>query len=120
MFIMNCAMIVILLVYVITEVYSFIRMTKEQREEKSEEEIEKLKVCVQEWLLGAVARAEKELGGGTGQLKLRTVYEMFVKTFPTMVTYIPFTDFSDMVDIALIKFRDMLEKNEKIKTYVEE
>ena len=33
---------------------------------------------VREWLLWAVTRAEQELGGGTGRLKLRQVYDLFV------------------------------------------
>lgn len=36
---------------------------------------------VREWLLYAVTKAEKELGGGTGQIKLRYVYDMFVARF---------------------------------------
>lgn len=36
---------------------------------------------VKEWLLYAVAQAEKELGSGTGQLKLRYVYDMFILKF---------------------------------------
>lgn len=39
-------------------------------------------VNVKEWLLLAVTEAEKALGSGTGQLKLRQTYQMFVKTFP--------------------------------------
>lgn len=37
---------------------------------------------VREWLLWAVTEAEKELGGGTGKLKLRQVYDLFVTRFP--------------------------------------
>lgn len=37
---------------------------------------------VRQWLLGAVTAAEKELGGGTGKLKLRTVYDAFLTKFP--------------------------------------
>ena len=36
---------------------------------------------VREWLLYAVTKAEKELGAGTGKLKLRYVYDMFVARF---------------------------------------
>ena len=34
---------------------------------------------VKEWLLWAVVLAEKELGSGTGQLKLRYVYDLFLE-----------------------------------------
>lgn len=74
---------------------------------------------VREWLLFAVTEAEKELGGGTGQIKLRYVYDMFVMKFPTLVKFVSFETFSFMVDEALIKMRHLLETNEKIENYVE-
>ena len=74
---------------------------------------------VREWLLFAVIQAEKELGGGTGQIKLRYVYDMFVMKFPTLVKFVSFETFSFMVDEALIKMRHLLETNEKIENYVE-
>lgn len=74
---------------------------------------------VREWLLFAVTQAEKELGGGTGQIKLRYVYDMFVMKFPTLVKFVSFETFSFMVDEALIKMRHLLETNEKIENYVE-
>ena len=37
---------------------------------------------VKEWMLFAVTKAEKELGSGTGKLKLRYVYDMFIAKFP--------------------------------------
>ncbi|MFR6482019.1 MAG: hypothetical protein ACLUPD_10785 [Anaerotignum faecicola] len=39
---------------------------------------------VKEWLLLAVTEAEKELGSGTGQLKLRYVYDLFLRRFPAV------------------------------------
>ena len=74
---------------------------------------------VREWLLFAVTQAEKELGGGTGQIKLRYVYDMFVVKFPSLVKFISFETFSFMVDQALIKMRHLLQTNEKVGKYVE-
>ena len=74
---------------------------------------------VKEWLLFAVTQAEKELGGGTGQIKLRYVYDMFVMKFPTLVKFISFETFSFMVDEALDKMRHLLETNQKVEAYVE-
>ena len=74
---------------------------------------------VREWLLFAVTQAEKELGGGTGQIKLRYVYDMFVVKFPSLVKFISFETFSFMVDQALIKMRHLLQTNEKVEKYVE-
>ena len=73
---------------------------------------------VQEWLLWAVMQAEKQLGGGTGQLKLRYVYDMFVARFPTVSKILTFEAFSIMVDIALAKLNEMLANNKKVQQYV--
>lgn len=74
---------------------------------------------VREWLLYAVTEAEKELGGGTGQLKLRTVYDLFIQRFPWLVQVIPFETFSGLVDEALEEMRKMLAQNQAVKALVE-
>lgn len=74
---------------------------------------------IKEWLLFAVIQAEQQLGGGTGRVKLRFVYDMFVDKFKVISLLISFEDFSLMVDEALDIMRDMLESNEAIKQYVE-
>ena len=53
---------------------------------------------IKEWLLWAVAAAEKELGSGTGQLKLRYVYGMFTQTWTNVAKVITFEAFSELVD----------------------
>lgn len=75
--------------------------------------------AVKEWLLWAVTEAEKELGGNTGQLKLRYVYDMFVERFPSLSAFIKFDAFSAMVDEALGQMRHLLDTNGTIKGYVE-
>ena len=80
----------------------------------SDEQIEK----VREWLLYAVIEAEKQFQGGTGQIKLRYVYDMFVTKFPTLVNIISFELFSDLVDDALEQMRHLLETNVNIADYV--
>lgn len=74
---------------------------------------------IKEWLLYAVTEAEKELGGGTGQLKLRQVYDLFVQRFPAVAAVISFDTFSGWVDEALEQMREMLAKNEQVAAYVE-
>ena len=81
----------------------------------TKEQIAKIK----EWLLYAVTEAEKELGGGTGQLKLRQVYDLFVQRFPAVAVVISFDTFSSWVDEALEQMREMLAKNENVAAYVE-
>lgn len=75
---------------------------------------------VKEWLKYAVIEAEKYLGSGTGQLKLRAVYDMFVEAYPIFSKILPFSIFSRMVDDALEWMRIQLENNVNIKYYVEE
>lgn len=74
---------------------------------------------VKEWLLFAVTEAEKELGGGTGQIKLRYVYDMFVTKFPWLVKVISFEAFSGLVDEALANMRELLQKNNAVAALVE-
>jgi len=100
-------LIIVAIAAIAGDVYAFVKLNPTEQKKK-----------VQEWLLIAVIEAEKALGGGTGQLKLRKVYEMFTQTFPWLVKVISFDEFSAMVDVALIKMRDMLEKNEKVAAYI--
>lgn len=63
------------------------------------------------WLLWAVTQAEKELGDGTGKLKLAMVYDMFVAKFPEMALVLSNERFSGLVDEALEEMKKMLETN---------
>ena len=74
---------------------------------------------IKEWLKYAVVEAERELGSGTGQLKLRMVYDMAVKQFPFIVQLIPFDIFSKWVDEALDWMRGQLAENKAAQSYVE-
>ena len=74
---------------------------------------------VKEWLLYAVTLAEKELGSGTGEIKLRSVYDIFITKFPLVAKIISFATFSLWVDEALIQMKEILAKNESVKSYVE-
>ncbi len=67
---------------------------------------------VKEWLLWAVTNAEKELGGGTGKLKLRQVYDLFVQRFPAVAMAVSFDTFRQWVDDALTEMRKMLVENQ--------
>ena len=73
---------------------------------------------VRQWLLGAVTAAEKELGGGTGKLKLRTVYDAFLTKFPWLAPVIPFEQFSGLVDDALVDMRKLLADNKAVQQMV--
>lgn len=84
----------------------FVKLPKDQK-------IKNLK----EWLKWAVVEAEKALGSGTGQLKLRMVYDMATKQFPWLAGIVKFEDFSVWVDEALDWMQKQLEENKKIKDY---
>lgn len=88
--------------------YCFIKMPKDNQLKQ-----------LREWLLYAVAKAERELGSGTGQLKLRYVYDMFILRFGALAKIISFEAFSLMVDEALDKFREMLASNTAVANYIE-
>jgi hypothetical protein len=72
---------------------------------------------IKQWLKLAVVEAEKALGSGTGQLKLRYVYDLAVKQFPWIVTLVTFEVFSGWVDEALDWMRDQLKQNSAIEGY---
>ena len=73
---------------------------------------------VKEWLKYAVTMAEKELGSGTGQLKLREVYDWFLEMFPVFGKIVPFSIFSKWVDLALDWMREQLKDNGNISVFV--
>ena len=73
---------------------------------------------VRQWLLGAVTAAEKELGGCTGKLKLRQVYDAFLTKFPWLAPVIPFEQFSGLVDDALVEMRKLLADNKAVQQMV--
>ncbi len=75
-------------------------------------------IKLREWLLYAVTVAEKELGGGTGKLKLRYVYDWFLTKFPWLAKLISFETFSEMVDDALVDMKTLLGSNEAVSAYV--
>ena len=104
-----------LLVVIISVIVIAVRTTKKFSELPSEEQQKK----VLEWLLYAVSKAEKEMGSGTGKLKLRMVYDWFLDKFPSIAPVVSFDQFSKWVDIALEEMRKAIETNPKFREYVE-
>ena len=108
---MNAQIIVTLVIVAIALVCGIIWFVKLPKDKKI--------ANIKEWLKFAVVDAEKELGSGTGQLKLRMVYDMAVKQFPFIIRLIPFDTFSGWVDEALDWMRCQLAENKAAKEYVE-
>lgn len=100
--------LVLAFVVVVGCIEFFGRPSKEQKEK------------VKEWLKWAVTEAERKLKGGTGALKLRMVYDMFVGKFPWVSRLLDFTTFSLWVDEALIWLNTQLSSNENVQKYVKE
>lgn len=101
-------LISVLVVGIVLFIINFIKIGREKQ----------LKM-ISEWLLLAVVQAEKELGSGTGQIKLRYVYDMFITKFKYLAFCISFDQFSVLVDGALDKMKDMLSDNAKLQNYIE-
>lgn len=82
----------------------------------TDKQVEKIK----EWLVWACIEAERKLQSGTGQLKLRQVYDAFcaVPAFSAAAKLISFETFSEWVKDALKEAKIMLTKNHNLATYV--
>ena len=80
----------------------------------SDKQLEK----VRQWLLYICLEAEKELGSGTGILKLRWVYDAFLSRFPWVARFISFSMFSSLVDEALYAMVEILESNPSLAEFV--
>lgn len=98
-----------LLAFVIYCIYTFFGMPTEKQIAK-----------VKEWLIFATLQAEKELQSGTGQLKLRQVYNMFcsVPAFTWIAKVVSFDTFTYWVSDALLEVKLMLISNENLAEYV--
>lgn len=90
-------------------VYRFFCLPTEKRLQK-----------VREWLIWACIEAEKALKSGTGQLKLRTVWNEFlsVPAFSIVSRFITFDKFFDLVDEALLIVKCMIVQNPNLAEYV--
>lgn len=100
-------MIIIVLIAVIIETTAFAKLSRKKKVEN-----------IKEWLKLAVIEAEKILGGGTGQLKLRYVYNQAVTQFPWIASLVSFETFSAWVDEALEWMEKQLEQNQAITNYI--
>lgn len=106
----NLAFIVFIIAAIVVGVVFAIRFFKSSKEEQMKK--------IREWLIYATTIAEKELGGGTGQLKLRQVYDMFVSKFTWMAKVISFDKFSELVDEALCDMNKLLQTNTAVSAFV--
>ena len=101
-------LIVIVAANIVYDIINFKKLPEEQKVEK-----------IKGWLLQAVMIAEKDYGSGTGALKLSVVYAEFCKQLPWLAKTISFETFSNYVDEALGRMKDMLQKNKNIAAIVD-
>jgi len=77
--------------------------------------------AIKEWLLYAVTMAEKELGSGTGKLKLRQVYDMFLQRFPWAAKVVSFDQFKWWAEEALAEMKQLLaSEGSAVRTFLED
>ena len=85
----------------------FLKLSKEKQIE-----------MIKQWLILAVVEAEKKLGEKTGQLKLRYVYDLFIKRFKFASKLITFEQFSALVDESLKIMRELIQNNPNVAAYI--
>lgn len=73
---------------------------------------------IKEWAIYACALAQAHLGSGTGQLKMRETYDMFISRFPDLARIVPFEMYKGIAESALLEFKKMLENNPKVKELI--
>lgn len=86
----------------------FLKLSKKEKTSK-----------VKEWTRFAVMEAEKYMGSSTGQIKLRWVYNEFIKRFPLVSHLVSFQTFSRWVDEALDWMVEQMSENDAVKEYIE-
>ena len=104
-----------LLITLVALIFSIISMIGQFAGKPNNEQL----FALNEWLKWAVVEAEKALGSGTGQLKLRYVWNMAIERFDWLDRVMEFEKFAYYVDLALVWMREQLERNANISTYVE-
>lgn len=99
---------VIALIFLGIGVYKFVKLPNTDKLKK-----------VKEILLYWVTLAEKEYGSGTGEIKLRWVYDKFTSKYKFLSLFISFERFKKWVDEALEQMREILKTNNAVKQLVE-
>lgn len=90
-------------------IYGFLKLPTDKQTEK-----------IKQWLIWACIEAEKALQSGTGQAKLRKVYDAFiaVRAFSWVAKIISFDTFSAYVSEALVEAKKMIINSSSLAEYV--
>lgn len=101
------------------KVRNYLRLSAEEQEKAEEAAKARLTQAVADWLLRAVTEAEKELGGGTGKLKIRAVYERAIEVFgPELTQVLTLEQLDALAQKPLDEMRKLLESNGAAAHYV--
>ena len=73
---------------------------------------------VKEWAIYACAIAQAHLGSGTGQLKMRQTYDMFIIRFPDLAKVISYETYKMTAELALTELKKMLATNPNVKDLI--
>lgn len=95
--------------------WGFVDVFKDFSSKSKDEKI----TIIKNWLLAAIAEAEKIYGAKTGSLKLSYVYDLFIQRMPELAEVISFETFSSIVDEVLETFKKMAKSNKAVQTYIE-
>lgn len=79
----------------------------------------KRKEMISTWLLQAVVEAEKMFNSKTGEIKFSYVYDSYLKQFPLISRFLPKAVFSELVNEALVKMKELIKDREDVRNYVE-
>ena len=104
------AIIIAFICVIIITIFTTINFIKKPISQQTKE--------LKEILLYWTTLAEKELGSGTGKLKLRYVYDLFITKFTVLSKFITFDQFSKIVDDVLEETRKLITENKKVQEYV--
>lgn len=119
----NWSLLVVVLSTVIViaiRVASYLRLSDEDKAKAKAQHRDAMLRALSDWLLIAVTEAEKELGGGTGKLKLRAVYEKAISLFgPELADIVTLEQLDQLLQVPLDQMRDMLVDNKAIRKYVD-
>lgn len=73
---------------------------------------------IKQWAIYACAMAEATLGSGTGQLKMRATYDMFLEKFPALAKIVSFEKYQQIAENALMEFKKMLKENPNVQELI--
>ena len=112
MIIDNWMVIVGILAFIIALVSTIVKFLRKPKVDKLSR--------IRSVLVQLVTEAEHELGQGTGELKLITVYTKFIEKFPLISLFITQERFKQLVDESLAYMKETLAQNEEIAEYLGE